>query len=350
MKSTISPRTRAWAPPRVKPQRRNLGISTFWVLALSLLFLTAGAVSGYELWLKGGALAETLLSWLPGSGNPSTVGDTPGDVLPGQDPGEQGQFNILILGSDARPGEGEAARSDTLMALVINPQAKRAVLISIPRDLWVNIPGYGNGRINTAYHYGQLYGYAGGGVALAQRAVEGVLGISLTHYLRLDFEGFVRLVDLLGGVEIEVAEEIWDPLYPDEGYGYAPLHIPAGRQYMDGETLLKYVRTRYGGDDFDRIRRQHQALRALGQRALNLDLLPRLPDLLGTALGMVDTDLGPLEILALAQLGGEVRLEGMEMRALDESFTTPYVTADGAQVLLPDMLKIRTFMAELFAE
>ncbi|MBI2845534.1 MAG: LCP family protein [Chloroflexi bacterium] len=349
MRSTASPRSRPWAPPRVKAKRRNLGVPAFWVLALSLFFLSAGAVTGYEFRLEGSALAETFFSWLPGGENTSPTGDTPGDLLPGQDPGEQGQFNILILGSDARPGES-ASRTDTIMALVINSQAKKAVLISIPRDLWVSIPRIGEGRINTAYHYGELYDYSGGGVALAEESVEAVLGISFTQYVRINFAGFIRGVDLLGGVEIEVPQDIWDPLYPDENYGYEPLFIPAGRQYMDGETLLKYVRTRYGGDDFDRIRRQQQALRALAQKAISLDLLPRLPELLNTGLDLMETDLGPMEILSLAQLGMEIGLEGLEMRALDESFTTFYVTPDGAQVLLPDYAKIHSFMASLFAE
>jgi len=113
--------------------------------------------------------------------------------------------------------------------------------------------------------------------------------------------------------------------------------------------LLQYVRTRHGGSDFERMRRQQQALRALAQRALNLDLLPRLPALINTALDAISTDIQPLEILALANLGNQIGLDGLEMKAIDESLATPFVTLDGAQILLPNKAGIEVMLEELFA-
>ncbi|MFQ6000614.1 MAG: LCP family protein [Anaerolineae bacterium] len=261
--------------------------------------------------------------------------------------GGKERINILILGTDRRDKGERAARTDTMMVASLDPVARRAVLLSIPRDLWVFIPGYGEGRINTAYFYGEVDG--GQGPALAKETVEANLGIPIDYYVGLDFEGFKEIVDTLGGVTIDVEAPIRDDLFPDDNYGYRSIYIPAGRQEMDGEMLLQYVRTRHGGNDFERMRRQQQALRALAQRALNLNLLPRLPALINTTLDAISTDIQPLEILALANLGSQIGLDGLEMRAIDESLTTPFVTLDGAQILLPDEAGIEAMLEELFA-
>jgi len=261
--------------------------------------------------------------------------------------GGKGRVNILILGTDRRDKGERAARTDTMMVASLDPVAKSAVVFSIPRDLWVFIPGYGEGRINTAHFYGELNG--GQGPLLAKETVEANLGIPIDYYVRLDFEGFKEMVDTLGGVTIDVEAPIRDDMFPDDDYGYRTIYIPAGRQEMDGEMLLQYVRTRHGGNDFERMRRQQQALRALAQRALNLDLLPRLPALINTALDAISTDIQPLEILALANLGNEIGLDGLEMKAIDESLATPFVTLDGAQILLPNKAGIEVMLEELFA-
>lgn len=261
--------------------------------------------------------------------------------------GGKGRVNILILGTDRRDKGERAARTDTMIVASLDPVARRAVVLSIPRDLWVFIPGYGEGRINTVHFYGELNG--GQGPVLAKETVEANLGIPIDYYVRLDFEGFKEVVDTLGGVTIDVEAPIRDDMFPDDDYGYRTIHIPAGRQEMDGEMLLQYVRTRHGGNDFERMRRQQQALRALAQRALDLDLLPRLPALINTALDAISTDIQPLEILALANLGNQIGLDGLEMKAIDESLTTPFVTLDGAQILLPDKAGIEAMLEELFA-
>lgn len=261
--------------------------------------------------------------------------------------GGKERVNILILGTDRRDEGERAVRTDTMMVASLDPVARRAVILSIPRDLWVLIPGYGEGRINTAYFYGELNG--GQGPALAKETVEANLGIPIHYYVGLDFEGFKEIVDTLGGVTIDIEAPIRDDMFPDDDYGYRTIYIPAGRQEMDGEMLLQYVRTRHGGNDFERMRRQQQALRALAQRALDLNLLPRLPALINTAVDAISTDIQPLEILALANLGSQIGLDGLEMKAIDESLTTPFVTLDGAQILLPGKAGIEAMLEELFA-
>ncbi|MFQ5945903.1 MAG: LCP family protein [Anaerolineae bacterium] len=255
--------------------------------------------------------------------------------------------NILVLGTDGRPGDGSLARADTIFVLSLDPVAKTADLVSIPRDLWFSIPGYGEARINTAYWYGEIDDHSGGGPALTRATVEDLLGIEIPHFVQVNFDGFARLVDLLGGVPIQVEESIWDPLFPDDAYGYRPLQIPAGVHAMDGRTLLAYLRTRYEGDDLDRMGRQQKALRALAERALDVGIIPRLPGLMGEWGHAVTTDLSSWELLALANLGREIGLDGLETHIIDDALFTRSVTWDGAQVLLPDTAGIRTFVEEV---
>ncbi len=318
---------------------------------LFVAFLLTGFQTGYRVQTYLGDLLA-VLRISPGriAFSPPTTLLTTGRPEEGQEGlpqwGGKGRVNILILGTDRRDEGERAARTDTIMVASLDPVARRAVILSIPRDLWVFIPGYGEGRINTAHFYGELNGQ---GPALAKETVEANLGIPIDHYVLLDFEGFKKIVDTLGGVTIDVEAPIRDDMFPDDNYGYKTIYIPAGRQEMDGEMLLQYVRTRHGGDDFERMRRQQQALRALAQRAFDLDLLPRLPALIDTALDAISTDIQPLEILALANLGSQIGLDGLEMKAIDESFTTPFVTLDGAQILLPDKTGIEAILEELFA-
>jgi len=320
--------------------------------ALFVAFLLTGFQTGYRVHTYlGDLLAVVRIS--PGRialSPPSTLLTT-GSPEEGQEGlpqwGGKGRVNILVLGTDRRDKGERAARTDTMMVASLDPVARRAVVLSIPRDLWVFIPGYGEGRINTAHFYGELNG--GQGPLLAKETVEANLGIPIDYYVRLDFEGFKEIVDTLGGVTIDVEAPIRDDMFPDDNYGYRTIYIPAGRQEMDGEMLLQYVRTRHGGNDFERMRRQQQALRALAQRALDLNLLPHLPALINTALDAISTDIQPLEILALANLGNQIGLDGLEMKAIDGSLTTPFLTLDGAQILLPDKAGIEAMLEGLFA-
>lgn len=335
------------ARPRARDVRRrgrswsSVAHLLFWWVA----FLGMGFISGYRahalIRQASGSWPASLEAALDQSGWQPSLPEL--FSLPGWPGGEP--VHILLLGSDRRPDE-QVARTDTMMLLTIDPPSRRALLLSLPRDLWVSIPGFGENRLNTAYFLGEVYAYPGGGAQLAKETVSRLMGVPVEYYALVDFRGFVQAVDLLGGVTIEVAEPIWDNRYPDEAYGYQPIYIPAGVQHMDGETLLKYVRTRYIGNDFDRIRRQQQALRALAERAASLDLLPRLPELVATFGGTFSTDLEAWQLVALAELGRQIGLLELELRAIDNTLSVPIVTWDGAEVLLPDLEGIRLLMTE----
>jgi LCP family protein required for cell wall assembly len=320
-----------------------------------LLFLAVGvlAVATVIQWLRGTLSVPGILPGLPGrSGEQSENIDYEfGQILPvwtGTD-----RVTVLLMGVDERSQEHGPWRTDTLMLLTLNPTTKQAGVLSIPRDLWVPIPGYGDGRINTAHFLGELYGYPDGGPGLAKETVEYNLGVQINYYVRINFAAFVTLVDQIGGVDIYVEETIYDPLYPDYNYGYDPLYIEAGWHHFDGELTLKYARTRHGSNDFERARRQQQVMSAILERITSFDLIPDLArnaseiyKIIGTG---VETDLALDQILALTNLSASIDRSTIRFGVIDEHTTQPWVTPDGAQVLVPlreEMRKVRNYIFE----
>ena len=176
------------------------------------------------------------------------------------------RVNVLFLGIDRRPSEKCPCRTDTMMLATLDSKTLSAAVVTIPRDLYVPIPEVGENRINTANFYGEQYKYPGGGPALAKKAVEYNLGRRVHYYVLVDFGGFRRAIDALGGIDIDVPRVIDDPMYPDENFGYKPIHIPAGRVHMNGEVALEYARTRHLDSDFGRSKRQVQVLLAVLER------------------------------------------------------------------------------------
>ena len=135
------------------------------------------------------------------------------------------RINFLFMGVDLRCDEDGPTHTDSIMIVTIDPLTMSAALLSLPRDLWVEIPGFGVDRINQAYYFGQAYEYPGGGQALAMETVEALLGVPVEYYVTVDFQGFIDAVDLIGGIVVDVPEPIDDPDYPDNCYGYEPFFI-----------------------------------------------------------------------------------------------------------------------------
>ena len=261
----------------------------------------------------------------------------------------QERVNILLLGTDKRAQEQGPSRTDTMIVVTVDPQSNTAGMLSIPRDLWVSIPNYSEGRINTAHFLGESYDYPGGGPALAKKTVQYALGIPVHYYVRVNFEGFEKLVDAIGGITIDVEEAIHDDEYPDGNYGYMTIDIPAGMQHMDGKTALQYARARHGGTDFVRSERQQQVVKAIRDKVLRLDIpLTRIPEMLRIVGGSVQTDLSLSDMYTLAKLGREISTEKIKNAVVDETMTTPQTTPDGAQVLIPNRARIREVVNDLF--
>ncbi len=263
---------------------------------------------------------------------------------------------ILLLGSDVRPKDDGPWQTDTIMLLTLDPTTGQAGVLSIPRDLWVAIPAHLNGRINTAYYLGDAHAYPGGGPALAMETVRQNLGVAVQHYVRVDFQGFVKLVDLIGGIDVNVERAIDDPNYPfwgpDGEEVFGRLYIEAGPQRFDGDMALKYARTRYNGGDIERARRQQQVVRAILKRVTDLKLLPELlnnaAEIYKTLQASVQTDMSLDVIGKLATQALQVERTNIRFRVIDHTCVRPWTTPNGGQVLLPLWDNIRPLRDEVF--
>lgn len=324
-----------------------------FVLSLAVLFLIVVGGIGYAFYYEvrelvaGSDILPGFTDNEPGEG----LDWAPGRPLPPWEGTER--VNILVLGIDERESEEGPWRTDTMLVLTVDPLTRSAGMLSIPRDLWVPIPGYSEGRINTANYVGDAYDYPGGGPALAMRTVQYNLGVPIHYYVCVNFRAFVKLVDLIGGIDVHVEEEINDPTYPDAHYGYDPLHIDAGWQHMDGELALKYARTRHSsGGDFDRARRQQQVLLAILDKVTRLEMLPQLipqaAQLWQTLSDSVQTDLTLDKIVRLANLATQIPQENIRTAVIDERYTEFYETPDGQQVLIPVRDRIRQLRDYIF--
>ena len=223
------------------------------------------------------------------------------------------RVTILLMGLDYRDCETEAgfqdcdtsgaARTDSMMLVSIDPVSKSVGVLSIPRDLWVYIPGYDYYKINTAYFLGEANKMPEGGPGLAMDTVEQVLGVPIQYYAQVDFGAFVRIIDELGGVKIRPAEKIKiDPIGPNNSF-----YLEPGVYVVDGATALAYARNRYTeGGDFDRANRQQEVLLSVRERVMKFNMLPTLvtkaPTLYNEVQKGVRTNLTLQQIVQLALL------------------------------------------------
>ncbi len=262
-----------------------------------------------------------------------------------------GRTNLLLLGIDRRGGTDWAYRADTIMVFGLDPEGRAAAMLSIPRDLQLRIPGHGEDRINTANVYGYLRDYPGGGPALLQDTVEANFGIPIAGYLMVDFRAFERIVDALGGIDVEVQAPLHDTRYPDprpgDPHAYTTVHFDAGLQHMDGQRALQYARSRMSTSDFDRARRQQQILLAIRERALSLEAIPRWPSLAAAVIGSIQTDMAPGEMLGLALRAAWIDLSHVEQVVLKSPYVSGYRRSDGAAVQLPNWELIHPVVDDL---
>jgi polyisoprenyl-teichoic acid--peptidoglycan teichoic acid transferase len=256
------------------------------------------------------------------------------------------RVNILLLGIDKRDDEPIAGtRSDTIILLSIDPVTKSAALVSLPRDMWVTIPGCtarlgctgGQQRINVAH--------AVGGPELAVQTVSADFSVPIQHYARVDFRGFEQLVDIVGGVIIDVDFPVKDDEYPTADYGYQRVYFGPGPQLMDGAHALEYARSRHGTNDFARAGRQQKVLLSLRNRALQLNMLSRAPELIGVIQSSLTTDLTPVQMLSLGKLVSQIDRDKIVNLVIDASYVRPFVGSDGADLLDPDIASIRRAIA-----
>lgn len=251
-------------------------------------------------------------------------------------------LNFLLVGVDRRSPD-EIYRTDTVILANVDLRARRATVISIPRDLVVSIPGFYPDRINAAYALGETNKLAGGGLKLLRDTVERNFMVRIHHYATVDFNCFRGTVDALGGVTLTVPERIHDPSYPTDDYGYKTVTFEPGRHRLDGERALEYARTRYADTDFGRMRRQQQIITALKEQALQVAGLGALPEAARACNGM-SSDLSILDLVALGSLARDIRPTDIAFRLIDERMAVPYIAQSGASVLLPRWDEIRAMV------
>lgn len=287
---TRSTRSGRFTVPSASARRRRSGLLV--MSALSVLVLLASGTS----WAITGWMSSSLNRF---------------DVFSGLDEedrpeNETGGLTFLVIGSDSRDevnkedenalsvGSTPGQRSDTIMLVRLNHERDRITVVGIPRDLWVDVPGQGEDKINAAYAYG--------GPQLTVRTVESVTGVRVDHYVEVDFSGFVDVVDALDGIEVCLPEPIQDPK--------AHLDMAAGTHEVDGTEALAFARTRATArGDLDRIDRQQQVLSAMLDRAMSTDTLSdptRLTAFLDTSLSAVTVDEG-LDTSTINQLAYQMR-------------------------------------------
>lgn len=319
---------------------RILGTSSLAELA-NLDFLTSGAWNNSD-----EQTAET-------TGEAAADGSAADDSAQSQPQEYVPPINVLLLGSDARPGESDVSNTDTMILVNFDPQNKTAGLLSLPRDLWVPIPGFGyETRINTAYPLGETYGYDGGGPQLAKDTVSSFIGQPVQYYARVNFQGFVELVDMIGGVDVVVPYTIHDEKYPTQDYGVMTFHLDAGPQHLDGETALMYVRTRNVDDDYARAGRQQEVIRAVVNKVLRAEmlptLLPQLPRLLYTMRSSINTDIPMSLQLELANYLTGSSLQVRQL-VLDNRYGEETYSEEGAWILKPDRTRVLAALDTFFA-
>ncbi len=265
------------------------------------------------------------------------------------------RINILLMGIDQRRGETGNFRTDTMMIASIDPVRNTAGLLSIPRDLWVDIPGYRPYRINQANFLGDQGGYPGGGPALAARTVTENIGIRIEKYIVVNFDAFETVVNLVAprGVEVCPPNPIDDPDYPDAGYGIIPVYFPPGCQRLRAVQLLQYARTRATeGGDFDRANRQQEVLQSLRDEVLSaggiLNFLGVAPQLWSQISDSYRTNLTFEEIVSLAVLAQDIPRENIRTGVIGVQQTRPANTPEGDQVLVPVYAAMRGLLEEVF--
>jgi LCP family protein required for cell wall assembly len=261
-----------------------------------------------------------------------------------------GRVTVLVMGLDYRDwsaGDGPS-RTDTMMLLTLDPLQNTAGMLSIPRDLWVSIPGFENGRINTAYFLGEAYQMPGGGPGMAIKTVEGLLGVEINYYAQVDFGAFTRFIDELGGVKIDVPDRIKiDPIVGD------PIRLKAERQVLNGELALAYARARNTkGGDLDRALRQQQVIFGIRERLLDPEnlstLISKAPVLYNEIASGVQTNMSLDELIKLALLAQKVPEENITREAISAQEVSFADTPDGQAVLVPSPERIRQLRDEVF--
>ena len=331
----------------------------FLALAGIIAYFTFDRVRGFFLsfdiaQLPGVAIVDPQATTVVGEGTPVPTPQPTQSVGAAPQPWDgASRVTVLVMGLDYRDwesGDGPP-RTDTMILLTIDPLTMTAGMLNVPRDLWVNIPGYNYGRINTAYSLGEAYQVPPyGGPTLAMQTVEALLGVDINYYAQIDFYAFERFIDELGGIYVDVPAEIQvDPLGE-----HNTVILQPGRQLLDGPVALAYARARNTeGADFDRSDRQQEVILAMLDRALELgpaQLAARAPALYEELAAGVHTNLSLDDALRLGWLAIDIPRDSIARGTIGPNAVVNATTPDGSQqILIPRPDQIRLIRDQVFA-
>ncbi|RLC60448.1 MAG: hypothetical protein DRI79_09480 [Chloroflexi bacterium] len=255
-------------------------------------------------------------------------------------------INILLLGSD-QTDINSVGRTDVIIIASVSPDLPSVSLVSIPRDFYAWIPGHGFDKINTAFSRGERNGYPGGGPGLIKATIEYNFGIRIHYYARVGFDGFIKIVDTLGGVDVAVECPLSDTFPdPDSPTGQTDVDWLPGIHHLDGKHALWYARSRWSTSDFDRNRRQQQVLRGLYRQILTLGIIPKIPELWGVLKENISTDLGLDELLYLGAIGSRLDMMNVKSRFVGRGVVQAWTAPNGAYVLVPDYEALGSLVRE----
>lgn len=313
-------------PREVTISRRPWKKSLKWIFLVIILI-----VVGIGVWI-GYSANSAIKKITSDGGQKSSLLSFLGDFNSGNIKGKsEGRTNILLLGMGGTNHPG-GTLSDTMIVMSINYQDNKMGMMSIPRDLWVPIPGFNHAKINEAYADGEKHkDTAGSGGQLSSQTVEDILGIPIHYYIRLDFEGFKKIIDTLGGVDVYVEKDIYDPYYPaDNMIDYSPFKISTGEHHLDGALALKFVRSRETTSDFDRSRRQQQVMAAVKEKILTLDVLAnpkKVTEIINILGDHIKTNMQIEEIYSLWNVSKTIDMTNVVTKVLDTSADGPLTSS-----------------------
>lgn len=260
------------------------------------------------------------------------------------------RVNLLVMGIDARSPDAANPLTDTMILFTLDPVNNTAGMLSIPRDLWVKIPGSDYNKINTAYSIGEKFQLPGGGPALAAKTVENLLGVPVHFYAQVDFKAFVKFIDLIDGVKLTTTESVQLNIVDTTFSQW----LEPGTYTLTGELALAYVRYREpNGGDIARSQRQQQVIMAIRDRILHFNMLPKLiqraPELYESLSQGIRTNLTLEQVIQLAiKVLNDIPREQIAHTAITFQDATPGTSPDGLAILRPIPDRIRAVRDSVF--
>jgi len=342
-----------------KKRRFPIWARVLMSIFLLLLVATGGLFTYYELYFAKPISDITNQQVQRSKGEEDPNQGRTGDILSGP------RINILLLGSDTDQKFGTSVGGSTVylaqtdIVITIDPTSKQVGMLSIPRDFYLNIPGYGMGKLDEAFEHGYSIGQGGfqGAVDLSRRTIQQDFGIPINYYAWVGLNGFVKVIDTVGGIDVDVLHPITDDSYPDDvgnttgdTYAYKRLYIPPGPQHLSGVEALEYVRSRHADlvGDFGRSARQQQVLSALKTKLSNSGIVSKLPNIAADLDGWVKTDMQLPDVLKLMNLARGLDPNKIQRVILSPPYSSSTTLPGGESIVQPHCDQIIPAIAKMF--